>query len=397
MTNPKKSFILNNIGMKTKELHDLNGNIIKEELSLKDKISESSSNFLQSWKNLPKQNKMSGIYLVLFVLIMPITVWAVGQQLNLFPKAAPLSLPITSPITLPYNSPTPIPATGPFTFNLTNPQTSIICVINDPNCAYRTSIIAVNRLNKTLYSPTAYTSGPNVYYHGFNGEWTNGTSVGNITVQPGQSAISTNVEIRPRFQTLGKQYANFYLDAKTCNLQTTPPDCIYYGASNLFVEINLVSVLPTSTPTFIPTPTSTLPPTGIPTLILTPTPIFNLTPTLTPTTRPTNGPTPTPTIIRQKKHMISGKVTYQIGRFEIPAPNVQITIKSISSNSVQTIRTNLLGNYQASVLYAGTYQVTPKAGKNIGFNPTSRLVRVADFDAVGVNFKGVIKKIIGIF
>lgn len=240
--------------MKTKELHDLDGNIIEEKLSLGDKISSSSSNLLSSWKNLPKQNKMSAAYLVLFVLIMPITIWAVGQQLNIFPKAAPL--------TIPYLTPTPTPnqtlGSGPFNLYLSNSTTSINCVINDPNCIYKTDIVAINKLNQNLYNTTIYTSGGNVRYIDFNGNWTSGTSTDNKTILAGTNAANTKIEIKPFYSNLGKQLHTLFIDAKTCNLQTTPPDCYYYGASKLTVEINVVSVSPI-TPTSTPTPTMTRP------------------------------------------------------------------------------------------------------------------------------------------
>lgn len=270
------------------------------------------------------------------------------------PISSPVTLPITLPITLPYISPTPtptpIPSSGPFLFNLTNPQTSITCTVNDSNCAFRSNLIAVNKLNVKIYTTIIGTSDGNTRYKDINGNWTSASSTYNKIVQPGKEALNTSVEVKPLGQTLGKQTHYFILDAKTCNPHNPPPDCYYYGTSKLTIEINLVA----PTPTIIPSPTAT------------------------PTIKPTS--TPTPIII--KKFTVSGKILNY--RRSISMPIIEIIAINLKTGKKTLTRVSLINGIFALFLEKGDYRITPIA-RNLTFAPSSRLIKV-DRNITNANF-----------
>lgn len=195
--------------------------------------------------------------------------------------ALPLTPPITPPFTPPISvTPTPTPSRGAYKLVLNPNVTSIVCTKGDPNCYLKNVLVVYNNINQKLYNTTFYTSNYKgmLSYIGFGGGLTTGTSTTTKVFEPGQEVINTLVKVTPPNE-VGTYYATLYIDGKTCNPATTPPDCYYYGASNVTFVVKVVDAIPlptsTPTPTNIPTPTPTV---VIPTKTPTPTPKKNRNP-----------------------------------------------------------------------------------------------------------------------
>lgn len=189
--------------------------------------------------------------------------------LSPFPKPSiyPTSVVIT-PIPIPTSiivTPTPTPniKEGAYKLNLSNNQTTVNCRVGDLNCQYTGVVIASNKTDKPLYQTTAWADDPfNILrYTDFNGNSTNGKSTSNKVVQPGQEAINTLLTVKaPNVSKAGSWIARWYIDGKTCNLNTNPPDCTFYGGSSVTIKISVVESSITSTPkptsvVITPTPT----------------------------------------------------------------------------------------------------------------------------------------------
>lgn len=228
-----------------------------------------------------------------------------GSIASFFVTGRVLALPITPPITPPITSPvTPTPTprpSGAYRLELSNPQTNFTCVKGDPNCYYQTVFRAVNQVDQPLYKTTIYTYAyPQgaLSYIGFNGQWTTGQSQTTRVIQPNEEATNTLVKFIPP-ATTGVWFGTLYIDGQTCNTRVNPPDCYYYGASQLNIRITVVdgptpTLIPTITPTIAPTITPTARPTVTPTQKPSPTPTMK--PTVTPTAKPTATPTIRPTV-----------------------------------------------------------------------------------------------------
>ncbi|MCX6726602.1 MAG: hypothetical protein NTY75_02175 [Candidatus Shapirobacteria bacterium] len=152
------------------------------------------------------------------------------------PTRAPSSVPTRAPTI----TPTPT-ASGAFSLKLSNPVNEITCKLSDPNCYYQTVIIGTNRTDNTIYYTSLWTSGSNISYT-YNGATitNNSVSTSSLVIDPGQEAFNTLVNVTPP-KTVGTYYSYFYADGKNCNTQTSPPNCIYYGGSSLYVKINVVN------------------------------------------------------------------------------------------------------------------------------------------------------------
>lgn len=170
---------------------------------------------------------------------------------------------------------------GAFDLTLSNGNTTLNCQRGDTNCTFQTVVIAKNRTDKPLYNTTIYTSSPNnsMTYIGFDGSWTSGQSKASRVVQPGEEIVNTLVKVVYPSNFTGPLYAAFYIDAQTCNPNTTPPDCTYYGASSFTVTINIVDPTPTATPRPTSSPTSTPRVTPTPSRTTAPTPSIRVTST----------------------------------------------------------------------------------------------------------------------
>ena len=244
--------------------------------------------FVNTFKELPFSQQVSVTILVLLLLILPLSLVLTLNRVKFFQRAYPATPPVTPPdTTIIPSSPTPTPAIyfGAYQLNLTNSQTNLTCLKGDPNCYYQTVLIAKNITSKPLYNTTIYTSSyPSemVKYIGFDGNWTSGKSTTTAVVQPGAEAINTIVKAVPPAQT-GEWIANWYIDAQTCNLNVSPPDCYYYGASLLTVKIKVVArPTPTLAPSATPSPSSAPTPTLAPSPTSLPTPTLALSPTPSP-------------------------------------------------------------------------------------------------------------------
>ncbi len=170
-------------------------------------------------------------------------------------------------------------------FSLSADQTSKTCT--DQSCELEANIVATNTTGKTLYEVTFKSDDPlhMLRFQGFDGSWTTDRSKKDGTVEPG-SSVGTKAIIKPTGQ-FNKYTPTLYIDGKTCNLNTTPPDCYYYGGSGITFTITIVAApTPTAKPTAIPTPTAK------PVVQNTPTPTKTPTPT-TGAVQPTQGSTTT--------------------------------------------------------------------------------------------------------
>jgi hypothetical protein len=149
---------------------------------------------------------------------------------------------------------------------------------NTSDCTYQSLVVFANNTSQSLYDTTLYKSGSGIEFTGFNGNWTSGQSTTSQVIAPDQ-AVSTQVRFTPTQLTVGTHYATLYIDGKTCNQNTNPPDCYFYGGKSLNIRVH-INPAPTNTPAPTPEPTSTPFPT----------------PTQSPTTpTPTTQPSPTPT------------------------------------------------------------------------------------------------------
>lgn len=259
--------------------------------------------FLRSVRHLRWEfsNRENFTFLVVFFLLLtlPLSIMAMREQTY---KRSRASMPLTPPITSPTPTPTPTPNLGSYNVILTPNQTRITCAKNDLNCNIQVVYRAINRIDKPLHNTTLWTSGnyQNILtYIGFDGNWTATRSSTTRVVQPGEEAINTLVKVVPPNQgsQVGTFSATLYIDGKTCNPATTPPDCYFYGGTGVTFTVEVVNnptIFPTATPTPTPSPTPTLTPSPTPTIrpTLTPTPSPRL--TTTPTPIPTSTPTPTP-------------------------------------------------------------------------------------------------------
>lgn len=241
----------------------------------------------------------------------------IGGDTDPSPSPSPSATPSPSPSATPTPEPTPTPIpslslTGQGAFDITignyslpidgvidldqaNRMINLTCIVGHPNCSLYATFRARNRTTSALYRPVVWTNSPYGLwptFYGFEGgDWTAGPSYGNRTTQPGEEAINTTFRVIPPTE-VGTYFAYMYIDAKTCNLQTTPPDCMYYGGSGFTVKVT-VNPAPSATPSPTPTPEPSVEPITAP--ITDPTPSPSPTPTPEPITTPITDPTPTPT------------------------------------------------------------------------------------------------------
>lgn len=136
---------------------------------------------------------------------------------------------------------------------------SITCTLGALNCSFTASYIPRNRTGQNLYYPTVWVDNstipynPNVkmlQYLNNKGQLTSNQSTFTVAggvIQSNQEALNTYFKVSPP-QTVGRYTGTMYIDAKTCNNNVTPSDCIYYGGSSFTVEANVVAPT-TSTPT----------------------------------------------------------------------------------------------------------------------------------------------------
>ena len=224
---------------------------------------------LKFWRKLTSNQKISLIFFLFFILIIPLSVLAVLTPVKLRQKAQ-VPLPATPPVIItPTLAPTISPIqVGAYSLRLTNYQTEITCKLGDPNCYYQTTLIATNRTGKPLYNTTMYQSSPNniMSFIGFDGNWTSQKSTTTKIVQPWEEAVNTLVKVVPP-KILGKTNSTFYIDGQTCNINVSPPDCYFYGASSLTVTINVVESLTPTTHPLSPSPQLTPPLTPSPAVL----------------------------------------------------------------------------------------------------------------------------------
>ncbi|MBI3620304.1 hypothetical protein HY214_04145 [Candidatus Roizmanbacteria bacterium] len=142
------------------------------------------------------------------------------------------------------SAPTPIPTPGGAFSILPTVKVSLTCVVNDASCSYQGSIIAANRTGKALYNTTMYQSSyKNILsFVGFDSKWTTRQSKTGTVYQPGYGPTTVFKVANPKVP--GVFSASFYVDAQTCNLNTNPPNCIYYGAAKVVATVNVVKSLP---------------------------------------------------------------------------------------------------------------------------------------------------------
>jgi hypothetical protein len=131
---------------------------------------------------------------------------------------------------VPSSAPTnpPIDHTGPFEFILSNTQTSVTCTTGDSNCKFVSDLIIKNRLNEKLYQNTIYKSD---FLNKINIPIKPNERIIISEVNPGAVLHRVQIEFIP--PTTGGSSATFYVDGSRCNLNTTPPNCIPFGASSL--------------------------------------------------------------------------------------------------------------------------------------------------------------------
>ncbi len=244
-------------------------------------ITESPVDTPQQNTTKTSKKKFEMAFLAFFVLLIPIALLAATSQTILFNRA---SAPLTPP-TLPTVTPFPTPRPGAYRLELSNNKINMTCSKGDVNCFYQSTLRPINNISQPLYRTTLYTSssGGSLQYTNASGAWTSGQTILNNTVNPGGAAINTLVKAIPP-AVVGVWNATLYVDGQTCNTRVTPPDCYYYGATQLNIKITVIDGP-------VPTATATLRPT------ITPTQRPSITPTRVPTAIPTRSVTPTPAAI----------------------------------------------------------------------------------------------------
>lgn len=138
-------------------------------------------------------------------------------------------------------SPTPIISHGAYLLSLTNNNLTLVCQKDNKNCQFLTTVTATNGINKSLYKTTIYTSSPRniLEYIDFTGQWNSGKSQTEKVVNPKETAINTQVRVKNP-GIVGEWYASWYIDGQTCNTNTTPWDCYFFGASSFTVTIKVI-------------------------------------------------------------------------------------------------------------------------------------------------------------
>lgn len=241
----------------------------------------------------------------------------IGSDPTPTPSPSATPTPTPEPTSTPVPTPTPIPTlsvTGKGSFDVTvgnyslpidgiididqeHGQINLTCELGHTNCSFSATFRAKNRTTSNLYKPTVWADNPFgltpkiLEFAGFDGVYTEGPSYGTRTTQPGEEAINTAFRITSPTRA-GIYYSYMYIDAQTCNLQTTPPDCIYYGGSGITVKVT-VNPAPSATPVPSPTPDPITSPITNPSP--TPSPIPSPDPITSPITDPTPSPTPSAT------------------------------------------------------------------------------------------------------
>lgn len=184
----------------------------------------------------PSHKKLFPLFLVIAIAIMLPLIVLVAQQSQTIRQRASESVSPPSP---PYPSPTPGNSKGPYSFSLSNPQTKITCTKGDPNCKYTSVLTANNKIDKSLYNTTIYTtdSSKALTFVDFDGTTKTGRGIpSQRVVLPGEGGANTIITFTPPSNDI--YYASLYIDGQICNENTTPPNsCNFYGASSLDIRM----------------------------------------------------------------------------------------------------------------------------------------------------------------
>ncbi|MFH1561474.1 MAG: hypothetical protein ABID04_02750 [Patescibacteria group bacterium] len=200
------------------------------------------------------------------------------------------------------------------------------------NCQYTGVVLFNNDSGQDLYDTTLYTSSSQysgIEFVGFDGNWTSDQSQASYTIAPdsGPSVLMKMVFPSSLPADITQWIGTLYIDGKTCNLNTSPPNCYFYGGKGFQVTMTINQPSATATPTqTVPVPTNTPVPVNQPPATATPTQTSqSQAPTSTPTISPAK---PTPTTVA-KSNTVSGNT-----------PTVTPTKKSETNNDSPTSNEN---------------------------------------------------------
>lgn len=162
-----------------------------------------------------------------------------GQICTTGPASTPPPpTPVPTPPSL-QNSPKPIGVGGPFSITMSKNPTSITCQVGQTDC-FTSTVIGANKIDKPLYNTTVYTTrSSNLRFLGFDGVYKEPGSQSRNTrvIQPGEDFnILVNLK---QYNQPGTYNDTLYVDAQTCNLNVSPPDCYSYGATSIPFKITV--------------------------------------------------------------------------------------------------------------------------------------------------------------
>lgn len=233
-------------------------------------------------------------------------------------------------------------------YNIVNLPSSILSIScsNKDSCTYSGTVVFQNVTGKDLYNTTLWTNAPynGLEYIGFDGSWTYGQSSTDRIIKPGERILVQFKVKFPKEYPDNTYFAYLYIDGKTCKLDTTPPDCYFYGGTGLTVKLEVVS--PTPTPILTPTPIPTSIPTPTPSPKLTPTPTFTPTPSFVSNSgmsrKMTQELTPTPSFAKKDTSnnvYLDGnkplRVAYGVNRTEV-AKSSNASKRAVSEKSTDS-------------------------------------------------------------
>ncbi|MBU1000401.1 dockerin type I repeat-containing protein [Patescibacteria group bacterium] len=128
---------------------------------------------------------------------------------------------------------------GPYNISMSDDPATIACKVGQTDCFFST-VVAKNKLDKSLYKTTIWNSRySNVQFQGLNGQWNEpGSESQSDRVIKSGEGFSILVRLKS-FSEIGIYNDVLYIDAQTCNLKTTPPDCYFYGATKIPFKITV--------------------------------------------------------------------------------------------------------------------------------------------------------------